>query len=151
MKKILTGALACLTAAGALAASVPASARDGDQGRGGRGGYGSNYGGRSGHGSNYGSSYGGRGGYGSSYGGRSGYGYRDHDGGGALAAGIAGLAVGAAIASDRGGYYGGDYYYDAPPPAYYAGPSYYGYYDRCHSEWRWDRYARRYVRVRDCY
>ena len=53
-----------------------------------------------------------------------------HRGGGALAAGIVGLAVGAAIASD-GPYYPAGYYY-GPPPDYYYGPPrgyYYGYPD----------------------
>ncbi len=121
MKKILTGALAALTAASALAISAaPASARDWDD--------------------------------------RGGWGWRhDNDGGAAVAAGIAGLAIGAAIAGDHpyyGGYYGyapAPVYYDAPPPAYYVGPSYYGYYGRCHAQWRWDPYWRRYVRVRACY
>jgi hypothetical protein len=115
MKKILTGALASLTVAGALAAAAPASART----------------------------------------------YHHHDNSGAaVAAGIAGLAIGAALASghdgyyDRpyyGSYYGAPAYYSAPPPAYYAGPRYYSYRERCHSEWRWDRYYGGYVRVRACY
>jgi len=83
------------------------------------------------------------------------YGHRYHHGGTstALAAGIIGLGVGAAIASDRG-YYGRGYgYYDyapayyAPPPPppgyYYGGPV-------CRSDWRWDGYARRYVRIQYC-
>jgi len=118
MKKLVTGALASLTAAGALAASVPASARDWDD-----------------------------------------HHWRHHDNSGAaVAAGIAGLAIGAALASSNDHYYGGSYYYDrpayyydAPPPAYYAGPTYYGYYHRCHAQWRWDPYWGRYVRVRACY
>ena len=121
MRKILTGALASLTAAGALTAAAPASARD----------------------------------------------YRHHDNSGAaVAAGIAGLAIGAAIASgndgyydrgyyDRGyygrSYYGGRTYYDGPPPGYYAGPAYYSYRGRCHTEWRWDRWSGGYVRARACY
>ena len=110
MNKILTGAVAALTIAGALAASVSASAQDHD--RGGRG---------------------------------------DHDGGGAaVAAGIAGLAIGAAIAGDHPGYRR-DYYYASPPPAYYDGPAYYTYYNNCHSTWRWSRRAHSYVRTRGCY
>lgn len=94
-----------------------------------------------------------RGGYHGGYHG----GYRGH-GDGALVAGIAGLAIGAAIASDhrgyRGGYYDrpyrGDYYYDR---GYYRG----GYYDDgyyayrgCYLERRWDPYYGEPVRVRVC-
>ncbi len=124
MKKILTGALAALTVGGAIAAALPASAESHD--------------------------------------GRGRYEHRDRDGGGALAAGLAGLAVGAALAGGHDGYYdqgyGGGYYeprgvydYDGPPPAYYAGPTYYTDYGRCHASWRWDRHWGRYVRVRACY
>jgi hypothetical protein len=74
-----------------------------------------------------------------------------------------GDGAGAAIAGnhhDR--YYGGYdygygygprrvYYYDGPPPSYYAGPSYYTYYERCRTEWRWDPRWDRYVRIRACY
>lgn len=82
--------------------------------------------------------------------------HREHGGGGAaVAAGLAGLAVGAAIAGDHGGYYApGPVYYDEPgyyAPGYYARPAYYGYYGRCHLRWRWDPYWGRYVRVRACY
>jgi len=66
------------------------------------------------------------------------------DGGAALAAGIIGLGVGAAIASDHPHYHR-HYYYGpprpvyygpppgnyAPPPVYYAPPPPYGYYGRC--------------------
>ncbi len=83
--------------------------------------------------------------------------YRHHDNSGAaIAAGIAGLAIGAAIAG--GSNHGYDryasrpvYYYDGPPPAYYAGPTYYSRYERCRTQWRWDRYYQEYVRVRACY
>lgn len=86
-------------------------------------------------------------------------GYRGHDRTGpAIVAGIAGLAVGAAIASsnrdryydrryyndgyyDRGGYDRG-YYYDRP----YRG----GYYDRCYVRRVYDPYIGRHVRVRYC-
>jgi len=77
--------------------------------------------------------------------------YRHGGSSAALAAGIIGLGVGAAIASDRG-YYGRGYYdyapaYYAPPPPppgyYYEGPY-------CRSDWRWDGWARRYVRVSYC-
>lgn len=87
------------------------------------------------------------------HGGYHGHYYRHGGTGTALAAGIIGLGVGAAIASDRGyGYYAPGYYdyapaYYAPPPPppryYYEGPY-------CRSDWRWDGWARRYVRVRYC-
>ena len=52
--------------------------------------------------------------------------YRGHGNGGAvLAAGVAGLAIGAALAGDRG-YPAYGYYYDDYPV--YEGPAYYGYY-----------------------
>lgn len=76
----------------------------------------------------------------------------DHDNAGAaVAAGIAGLAVGAAIAGDHPAYGPAPYYYAAPPPGYYVGPSYYSYYGHCHSSWRWSPRWGRYVRVRGCY
>jgi hypothetical protein len=82
---------------------------------------------------------------------RDGGGRGDRDGGGAaVAAGIAGLAIGAAIAGDHPGY-NRDYYYAGPPPARYDGPAYYTYYNNCHSTWRWSRRANRYVRSRGCY
>jgi hypothetical protein len=80
--------------------------------------------------------------------------YRHHDNSGAaVAAGIAGLAVGAALAGDHPAYYYAPrpYYYDAPPPAYYSGPAYYSYYGGCHASWRWSPRWGRYVRVRTCY
>ncbi len=91
-------------------------------------------------------------------------GYRHYDRGGgdvaagAILGGIVGLGVGAAIASnDRGRYYDrGGYYYDAPPPppprAYYDRGYGYGYDYRptCYSQWRWDPYYERNVRVRVC-
>jgi hypothetical protein len=51
-----------------------------------------------------------------------------HDGTGvAIAAGIIGLGIGAAIASDHRGYEQADYGYDYAPSAYYAeSPAYYG-------------------------
>jgi hypothetical protein len=57
-------------------------------------------------------------------------GYRYHGGGagGAIVAGLAGVAVGAAIASDHPRYYYDDGYYGPPAPAYYGYPGYYGYY-----------------------
>lgn len=98
-----------------------------------------------------------RGGYGGYYG----RGYRHDDGGTALVAGIAGLAIGAAIASghdryrdryyaDRGYDRGYDRNYDR---GYYPRQGYYGYdrgYSRCFVERRWDGYYRRDVRVRVC-
>lgn len=73
------------------------------------------------------------------------YGYWRGDGGGAaLAAGVLGLAAGAAIASSSHpyyGYYGGPYYAGGP---YYGGP-YYGY-GMCVSHRRvWDPYLGGYV------
>jgi hypothetical protein len=79
-----------------------------------------------------------------------------HDNTGAVvAAGIAGLAVGAAL-SNGGGYYdnyGSDrvYYSYGPPPGYYAGPAYYTYYGRCHASWKWNYRWHRYVRARGCW
>jgi hypothetical protein len=87
--------------------------------------------------------HGGRGYYGHYHGGRT---------AAVLGAGILGLAAGAAIASRP--YYGGYGYapaYYGPGPAYYDGG--YGYYDRgpvCRTDWRWDGYARRYVRIQYC-
>jgi hypothetical protein len=108
-----------LALAGVVVAAAPAEARGY---HGGGGGF-------------HGGGYGYRGGY------RGGY-----YGGGAVAAGIIGLGVGAALASNYGyygrpyGYYGGYY---APGPYAYG----YGY---CHSDWRWDGYRGEYVRVRYC-
>jgi hypothetical protein len=82
------------------------------------------------------------------------YGHYHGGGGTALAAGILGLAAGAAIASDHRGYYDRGYYGYAPygyAPAYYAPPPPPGYYGGyCRSDWRWDGWAHRYVRVRYC-
>lgn len=88
-------------------------------------------------------------------------GYRGYRGGNvagaALLGGIVGLGVGAAIAGNRGGYYGGPGYYAPPPPppppvyrGYYGG--YYGGYagPRCWSQWRFDPYWGRNVSVRVC-
>ena len=66
------------------------------------------------------------------------------NGGAAIAAGIAGLAIGAALASNDHGYYG-------PAPAYYEGPAYYSYYDNCRVEWRWSPRWGHYERVRACF
>ena len=82
-----------------------------------------------------------------------GYGYRGYGSGAAVAAGIIGLGVGAAIASNRGYGYGYGYappaYYDYGP-AYYAPPPYAYAPGYCRSDWRWDGYRGRYVRVRFC-
>jgi hypothetical protein len=94
---------------------------------------------------------------------RGGRGYNNN--GAAVAAGIAGLAVGAALASGNRGYYGGygggyyapraygygygpGYYnrgYYAPPPRYYGGRGYYGGgYGRSCVYWDYDRWGRAY-------
>lgn len=138
MRKSLTAALAALTFGAAVAASaVPAEARD-------RSGY-----------------------YG--YNGYDGY-RRHHNGdktGAAIAAGVVGLALGAALASSSNnrsgnGYYGNSYYgnsyaYDggyAPRRSYYdydRGYSSRGY-DVCEtSRWVYDPYIGRRVRVRSTY
>jgi len=71
--------------------------------------------------------------------------------GAAILGGIVGLGVGAAIASDHGDrYYYNDGYYAPPPP---PPPGYYGYYEyrpACWTQWRWDPYWGRHVRVRVC-
>lgn len=125
MRKFITAAVAALTLGGAMVATTaPAQARPY--------GYGGYY-----HGG--------------------GYRYYGHHGGNpgvAIAAGVAGLAVGAALASPHG-YYGGGYY-GAPAYAYpaYGYPAYgYGYgYRTCEgSHWVWDPYAGRNILVRDRY
>jgi hypothetical protein len=122
MRKALTAAMAAITLGGALAATAaPAEAQYY------RGGYG-------GHA------------YGGHYGGRY-YGHRDNDAGLAIGAGVLGLALGAAIASDHRGYYGGPYY----SGGYYD----YGYYGPprvCEStRWVWDPYIGRRVPVTERY
>ena len=69
--------------------------------------------------------------------------YRHSDSGAAVAAGIAGLAVGAAIAGSHPRYYDDGYYYDRP----------YGYsYGRhCRTYTTWDPYAYAYVRHTRCW
>jgi hypothetical protein len=79
----------------------------------------------------------------------------------AIGAGLLGLGVGAAIASDHPHYYRG--YYTPPPPppppapvAYYAPPapppSYgYDYVQRCRVVDHWDGYYGRYVQTRHCW
>ena len=88
------------------------------------------------------------------------YHHRDRTGP-AIAAGVAGLAIGAALASssrrdryyDRG-YYGDDYYYDRPRyrsrSYYYDRPRYRGYREYCSTRRVWDPYEGRRVRVRYC-
>jgi hypothetical protein len=94
--------------------------------------------------------------------------HRGNDAGVAVVAGIAGLAIGAAIASDgrrnrdREVYYrdrGYDPYYDDnyyQERGYYPNDGYYAWryrdrYASCHIERRWDPYYRQPVRVRVCY
>ncbi|MGJ3647539.1 hypothetical protein ACLB0R_03565 [Sphingomonas sp. GlSt437] len=93
-------------------------------------------------------------------------GYRHYDNGGAVvAAGIAGLAIGAVIASDHDRYRD-RYYYDHGYPAdydviyyrdhgYYPRDGYYAYryrprYEHCWVEHRWDRYWDRPVDIEVC-
>ncbi len=131
MRKTLSVALAALTLAGGALTATGADARD--------------------HGRHYGGGHyysGGR------------Y-YRGHDDGAAVVAGIAGLAIGAALAGGGGHdrYYDNGYYrrgyYDRP---YYGGgyyaPSYaYGYGPprRCRSFTQWDPYADAYIRRTTCW
>jgi hypothetical protein len=75
-------------------------------------------------------------------------GYYRHggNGGAALVAGVAGLAIGAALASDHPRYYGGPGYYYGPPAPYYYGPA------TCYStRWVWDPYIGRRVPQRVAY
>ena len=86
-----------------------------------------------------------RGGYGGHY-----YGHRHNDGGAALAAGVVGLALGAALASNSHPYYGHSYRH-----SYYA-PGYYDYdypaYQTCvTTRWVWDPYIGRRVPIRERY
>lgn len=128
MKKWLVGAAALLTAlTGSLAVATPAAA-DGW------------------HGGYHGGGYGWHGGW-----------RHDGDGGALLAAGIAGLAIGAALTAPRHDYY----YYDGPryayapayvygpPPGYYVGRSYWGWYGGCRREWVWTGWG--YRPVTACY
>lgn len=86
------------------------------------------------------------------------YHHRDNDAGVAVAAGIVGLAIGAAIASsnhDRRYDYDRRYYNDHgyyPQNGYYArdyAPRYNDY-RYCTTRWTWDRYEQRRVLVRYC-
>lgn len=92
--------------------------------------------------------------------------HRDNTGT-AVVAGIAGLAIGAAIASNGRDRYRDRYYYDRGYPrnydynyyqrrGYYPNDGYYAYryrgrYDGCRIERRWDPYYGRPVPVRVCY
>ena len=133
MRKTLAALAAALTFGGAIAASAtPADARS--------------------HG------YGGYGGY---YGGYRYYGHRhDNDAGVAVAAGVVGLALGAALASGSGrrGYYNNGYYDNGYYDGGYYGYGYpaYGYYDGGYSvcesrRWVWDPYIGRRVLIRSRY
>jgi hypothetical protein len=124
MRKALTAAMAAITLGGAaLATAAPAQAQHHGGGYHGGGGY--------------------RGGYGGHYG--------RGNGGAAVAAGVVGLALGAAIASNNHGYYDRGYY-GAPAYAYGYGPGYgYGYRTCETTRWVWDPYYGRRVPVREAY
>ena len=130
MKKVLTKIMAGLAVTSAALVAVPAEARprwDGGPGYG--RGYGGGYYGGRGYGPGRGyyaprgrgyyyappRAYGYYGrpyrGYGRGYYGYPRYGYRDNGAGLAIGAGVLGLALGAAIASNRGGYDDGYYGY----------------------------------------
>ncbi|HEX4712546.1 hypothetical protein [Phenylobacterium sp.] len=94
------------------------------------------------------------------------YGGHHNDAGVAVAAGVVGLALGAALANNHGyydrgyygpGYYGGSYGGGYYAPGYYGAgyyPGYYGYpgYRLCASRhWVWDPYIGRRVLVRSRY
>jgi hypothetical protein len=133
MRKTLAAGMAALTFGGAVAAAaIPATADAREWHGGGGHGY--------------------RGGYGG-YGG-----YRGHNNNGAaLVAGIAGLAIGAALADGGGrhhGYARGYGYNYGYAPSYYDGGYDYGYrpYAVCESRrWVWDPYIGRRVPVRQSY
>lgn len=81
--------------------------------------------------------------------------HHDNDAGLAIGAGILGLAIGAAIASDNDRYYDpyygrGYYNYDPYYRPYYGRPYYRGYARRCVTRWRFNPYWGRQVRVRYC-
>jgi hypothetical protein len=116
MRKVLTAALAAITLGGAVCATAAPAEARGHYGGGGYHGGGGRY-------------YGGHGGAGV-----------------AVAAGVVGLALGAALAGDRGyydrGYYGGGYYDRGYYPGYYGYPGY----RTCEStRWVWDPYIGRRV------
>jgi hypothetical protein len=89
------------------------------------------------------------------YGGYGGHYRHGGNGGAAVAAGVVGLALGAAIASNHGGYYDRGYYDRGY--GYYGGPAYasgYGYpaYRTCvTTRWVWDPYIGRRVPMRESY
>jgi hypothetical protein len=121
MRKTLTAALAAITLGGAVCATAaPAEAQH-------RGG------------SFHGGAFHGGGFRGDHFGHRG-------NGGAAVFAGVAGLALGAALASNHGygyGYYGG--------PAYYDDYGYPGYRTCETTRWVWDPYVGRRVPVREAY
>jgi hypothetical protein len=92
------------------------------------------------------------------------YHHDDDDAAIAISAGLIGLGVGAALASDgyghRGYYYGRGYYgYDPYPYGYYGrgyyrpygwGGAYYGHRRHCWTQKVWDPYLGRRIRVRHC-
>ncbi len=77
---------------------------------------------------------------------------RGHNSGAALAAGIAGLAIGAALADGGHGRYVDGYYYGPPRYAYryYYGPGYDGA-RHCRTRWMWDPYVGDYVERTRCW
>ncbi|MBX9860823.1 MAG: hypothetical protein K2Y20_14735 [Sphingomonas sp.] len=98
---------------------------------------------------------------------RGGWNGRGGNAGPAIVAGIAGLAIGAAIASNRNDRFRDRFYYDRGYPidydyrfyndhGYYPHDGYYAYsyrdrFPRCFTERRWDRFYRQPVLVRVCY
>lgn len=92
--------------------------------------------------------------------------HRGDNGGAAVVAGIAGLAIGAAIASNGNNRYRDRYYYDRGYPAnydynyyndhgYYPDDGYYAYnyrprFNRCRVVRQWDPYYGQPVRIRVC-
>lgn len=154
MRKLMIGAVAALTFLGAALPAAEALARDGRHYR-----Y-DNYGGYSGYG-RY-SGYGGDSHYNgySRYDGHHGYDYgrrhkhhRNNNDEAAIVAGIAALAIGAALASgggrSRDRYDDDGYRYDRAPR------SSYGYYDRgsrrCRTTTDWDPWADAYIRRTRCW
>ena len=79
-------------------------------------------------------------------------GYHRDDAGAAVAAGIVGLAVGAALSNDGRGRYAGGYYYGPPRYAYdyYYGPRYRGS-RHCRTRSVWDPYLGAYVDQTRCW
>jgi hypothetical protein len=121
MRKTMTAAVAALTLGGAVATGAAPAAAQGHHGRG-HYSHGGHWGGH--HGSWRGGHY-----------------YRGYDAGPAIFAGVAGLALGAALADSRPAYgYGYNYGYGYGP-----GPAY------CETgHWSWDYWGRR-VWVRETY